>query len=70
MENVTVDGVYFEAPKRKGTAVFDFSIMREDDFLHNVSLKNAVLKNVGRIADVDESLTDCGITAENVTLKY
>ena len=70
MENVTVDGVYFEAPKRKGTAVFDFSIMREDDFLHNVSLKNAVLKNVGRIADVDESLTDCAITAENMTLKY
>lgn len=70
MENVTVDGVFFDAENREGSTVFDFSIMRDDDYVHGVQLRNAVLNNVGSIADIAKSFTDADITTDNVSVKY
>lgn len=70
MEDVTVDGVFFDPKTREKTAVFDFSIMRDDDYLHNVTLRNAVLNNVGGLVDMAENCRDANITTDNVSLKY
>jgi len=70
MENVTIDGVFFDPENRDESTVLDFSIMRDDDYLHGVKLNNAVLNNVGSIVDIAANCSDADITTDNVSLKY
>lgn len=69
MENVTVDGVIFEAASRENSAVFDFSVMREEDYVHGLKLQNAQLRNVGKVVDLDPASTKCEVAMQNVSWK-
>ena len=70
MENVTVDGVVFDAANRENSAVFDFSVMRDEDYIHGLKLQNAELRNVGKIAEVDSTCNRFNVAMQNITWKY
>jgi len=69
MENVTVDGVTFDAANRENSSVFDFSVMRDEDYIHGLKLQNAELRNVGKVVDLDPACTKCQVTMQNVGWK-
>jgi len=69
MENVTVDSVFFNSENREESTVFDFSRMREDDYVHGVKLRNAELVNVGTIVNLDKECSDVDISLYNVNIK-
>ena len=56
LENISVSGVTFSGTG-EDTQVFDFSVMRESDYVKNLSLSQATLENVGRLYALAEGCT-------------
>jgi len=61
IENVTMDGVYFKSESGKESAVSDFRIMREDDYVKNLYINNLNLENVDHLAILDDKYNDIDI---------
>ncbi|MBR6748812.1 MAG: hypothetical protein IKM07_07715 [Clostridia bacterium] len=69
IENLSVSGVTFQGMHRDETAVFDFSLMREGDYVKGLKLSDSTLENVGKIVDLASNCCDFELEQNGVQMR-
>jgi len=67
MENILVDGLFMN-PSAPNASVVDFPFMEKGDYIKNMTIKNAYLENVKRLALVHENCEGFDLKVENISL--
>lgn len=58
MENVIFDGIYHTPTEKSNSWTFDFSIMRDEDYIKNLMISNVSTENTSHLAEIAESVFD------------
>ena len=58
MENVIFDSVYHTPAEKEGSWTFDFSIMRDEDYIKNLTVSNICTENTSHLAEISENVFD------------
>ena len=78
LENVTLENVYFRPDSEKPSALLDFSVMREGDYINNLYLTNINMRGAGALMVIDDSCKKYNIkrghtntdSEESLQIKY
>ena len=78
LENVTLENVYFRPDSAKPSALLDFSVMREGDYINNLYLNNVNMRGAGALMVIDDSCKRVNIkrghtntdNEESLSIKY
>jgi len=57
MENVLFDGIFHTPSKKEGAWTFDFSIMRDEDYIKNLTVSNVCTENTSHFAEIAENVS-------------
>ena len=58
MENVIFDSIYHTPKDREGAWTFDFSIMRDEDYIKNLTVSNLCTENTSHLAEISKNVFD------------
>ena len=58
MENVIFDGIYHTPAQKAGSWSFDFSIMRDEDYIKNLTITNFFAENISHFAEVAQNVSN------------
>ena len=58
MENVIFDSIYHTPKDREGAWTFDFSIMRDEDYIKNLTVSNLCTENTSHLAEIAKNVFD------------
>ena len=58
IENVLFDGIYHTPAEKEGAWSFDFSIMRDEDYVKNLVVSNVFTENISHFAEISQNVAD------------
>ena len=58
MENVLFDGIYHTPAEKEDSWTFDFSIMRDEDYIKKLMVSNVITENISHFAEIAQNVAD------------